>query len=351
MLLVLPPPALLLQLLLPHGDVVVCSAALQLARPREVYDGLEEKFQELQQAAEIITRARTNLRDAANEAHVRSGGKTVVLTLLYTEGAAPAPAQAIAYGKPAAAFVDSHKELLSSFEAACRQHFREQQPQHEQDQGQGQQQQSRGSEEALQAPQQQQQQQQQQPGAQLLLPPSLHAAFLQSISGGGTAPGAAWPGLVAPRPVAPGPPVHPLRTSANLAASSGTGPASETSGPADPSAAAALLFGPPPGLFLPPAPVPPPLAPPGAQALHSVDLDSVIGATLADPAAAAARCRSARLSGGVLVRLPQGMQLSVLMQAGLLPGEAAAVVVELESRLRLLQLQPPPPLLNIAALS
>ncbi|GFR41393.1 hypothetical protein Agub_g2032, partial [Astrephomene gubernaculifera] len=274
---------------------------------------------------------RTSLRDAANEVHVRTGGRAVVLTLAYIEGGGPAPAQAIAYGKPAAAFVEARKELITSFEAACREHFKEAQatsaPGHQQPQD----------------PQQQQQQQQPAP----LLPPPLSAP-----------PGPQQPHLLLHHHSLPHPGTGPSATSSTsqlLASLPGYQPGyPQTSLPLPPlsftsataaSASAATTTTCPMGH---PSPLPQPLP---ASLLPLVDLDSIISATLPDPQPLLARCREARLSGEVLCRLPQGMQLTVLMQAGLLPGEAASVVVELETRLRLLQLAPQLPGGNLAGVA
>ncbi|GLC35953.1 hypothetical protein PLESTB_000522900 [Pleodorina starrii] len=268
------------------------------------------------------SQVRTSLRDAANEVHVRTGGKAVVLTLVYIEGGGPAPAQAIAYGKPAAAFVEARKELITSFEAACREHFKEPQaagvpPQ---------QQPHQHPHHAGAASQQQQQHHQHQLGIPPLLGPQSDPAASTAAAGSSTAASAAAP----PRPCTLGPSSQ-LLSAVNAAAAAAA--AAATAGPGG-------LPGPPTGAATAAtaaAAAPPP----------PVDLDSVIAATLSDPAAAIARCCEARVSGDVLARLPQTMQLTVLMQAGLLAGEAASVVVELESRQRLQQL----PALSLASLS
>ncbi|GIL73210.1 hypothetical protein Vretimale_4824 [Volvox reticuliferus] len=252
---------------------------------------------------------RTTLRDAANEVHVRTGGKAVVLTLMYIEGGGPAPAQAIAYGKPAAAFVESRKELITNFEASCRDHFKEQQVPN--------------------PPQQQTNQEQPHPqqhhlgaaGSQLCaISPLLGPQFPGTSVASATA---------AARPCSLGPSSQFLSAVNAAAAAVATAPGS---GPLQLGQSASVL---------------PLVASAVSPHVQPVELESVIASTLADPEIAIARCRDARVSGDVLARLPQAMQLTVLMQAGLLPGEAASVVVELESRQRLQNL----PALSLAALT
>ncbi|KXZ56399.1 hypothetical protein GPECTOR_1g355 [Gonium pectorale] len=263
---------------------------------------------------------RSSLRDAANEAHVRTGGKAVVLTLLYMEGTPQAPCQAFAFGKPAAAFVEAHKDLVTSFEEACREHFKEQQlpP------GAAQAQQQQRQETQVQAPQ----------SGPLPLP----LAQLQL----GAAAGLASPTPLTMLPVSTGPSAQrPGAATVSVVPPSHLLPAAAISA----QATGATGFQPlPPGVPLSSGPLAPGQLATGAL---PVDLESIISATLADPGPAIARCREARVSGEVLARLPQAMQLTVLMQTGMPAGEAASVVVELESRLRLLQ----PPALSIAALA
>ncbi|GLI69111.1 hypothetical protein VaNZ11_013658, partial [Volvox africanus] len=249
---------------------------------------------------------RTTLRDAANEVHVRTGGKAVVLTLMYIEGGGPAPAQAIAYGKPAAAFVESRKELITNFEASCRDHFKDQQVPN--------------------APQQQPNQEQLHPQQHLLGAAGSQLGNISQLLGP-QVPGTSTASASAAARPCPLGPSSQLLSAVNTAAATAPGTGGLQWGQVGP------------GLPLAATAVP--------SHVQPIDLESVITSTLTDPEVAMARCRDARISGDVLGRLSQAMQLTVLMQAGLLPGEAASVVVELESRQRLQHL----PALSLTALS
>lgn len=199
---------------------------------------------------------------------------------------------------------------------------------------------------------------------------ALHAAAQGATPSGPHQPPAAWPmGLLAlgarlgALPGAPASTSPPAAAAAAAGAGAGAGGAAAAAAASSaqpyPLAAASTAAAAAPSL--PPATLPSanPPAPPrreqnaamGTSAVAkrrsptpppAVDLEGAIHAVLPAEVVAEAveRCRAARLRGDVLVRLPQTLQLTLLMQAGLPPGDAASVVVEVETQLRAAAVEP-----------